>query len=159
MAIWSGTNEINEGGSRNAVWDHRESFSEKRLEVLTCCVFVGREGFGEVYSAEQMYLGTLGAVQILLLHGNQQVRDLIHAEARISARLRHPRLIPMVDFGLEEGVPYLVMMDAVHDTLRTLYPRYSQVFPLRVVWHVQQIAQSLFFAYRAYKKRRKGSVS
>jgi len=39
VAIWSGANEINEEGSRNAVWDHKESFSEKRLEVLTCCVF------------------------------------------------------------------------------------------------------------------------
>jgi serine/threonine protein kinase len=67
----------------------------------------------------------LGAVKILLLHGDQQVRDLIHAEARISARLRHPHLIPMVDFGLEEGVPYLVMMDAVHGTLRTRYPRHA----------------------------------
>ena len=86
------------------------------MEVLTCCVF-GREGFGEVYSAEQVYLGTLGAVKILSLRGDQQVRDLIRAEARISARLRHPHLIPMVDFGFEEEVPYLVMMDAVHGTL------------------------------------------
>ena len=107
---------------------------------FSSAAFLGIEGFGEVYSAEQVYLGTLGAVQILLLHGNQQVRDLIHAEARISARLRHPHLIPMVDFGLEEGVPYLVILDAVHGTLRTLYPRSSQGSPLRVVWQVQQIA-------------------
>ncbi len=39
VAIWSGANEINEEGCRNAVWDHKESISEKRLEVLTCCVF------------------------------------------------------------------------------------------------------------------------
>jgi len=83
------------------------------------------------------------------------VRDLIHAEARISARLRHPHLIPMVDFGFEEEVPYLVMMDAVHGTLRTLYPRSSQVSPPRVVWHVQQIAQARFYAHRAHKERRK----
>jgi serine/threonine protein kinase len=61
--------------------------------------FLG-EGFGEVYSAEQVYLGTLGAVKILSLRGDQQVRDLIRAEARISAQLRHPHLIPMVDFAL-----------------------------------------------------------
>ena len=87
--------------------------------------FFGREGFGEVYSAEQVYLGTLGAMKISLLRGDQQVRDLIHAEACISARLRHPHLIPMVDFGFEEEVPYLVMLDAVHGTLRTLYPGVS----------------------------------
>jgi serine/threonine protein kinase len=88
--------------------------------------FFGRKGFGEVYSAKQVYLGTLGAVKIVLLRGDQQMRDLIHAEARISARLRHPHLIPMVDFGFEEEMPYLVMMDAVHGTL---YPRSFQVSP------------------------------
>ncbi len=117
--------------------------------------FFGREGFGELYSAEQVYLGTLGAVKTLLLRGDQQVRDLIHAEAHISARLRHPHLIPMVDFGFEEEVPYLVMMDAVHGALRTLYPRSSQVSPPRVVWHVQHIAQALSCAHRAHKERRK----
>jgi eukaryotic-like serine/threonine-protein kinase len=114
--------------------------SRKNDWKFSPAAFFGREGFGEVYSAEQVYLGTLGAVKIVLLHGDQQVRDLIHAEARISARLRHPHLIPMVDFGLEEVVPYLVMMGAVHGTLRTLYPRSSQVSPPRVVWHVQHIA-------------------
>ena len=92
--------------------------------------FLGERGFGEVYSAEQVYLGTLGAMKILLRRGVQQVRDLIHAKARISARQRHPPLIPMVHFGFEEEVPYLVMMDAVHGTL---YPRSSQVSPPRVV--------------------------
>jgi hypothetical protein len=79
-------------------------------------------------------------MKISLLRGDQQVRDLIHAEARISARLRHPHLIPMVDFDFEEELPYLVMLDAVHGTLRTLYPRSSQVPPPRVAWQVQQIA-------------------
>jgi serine/threonine protein kinase len=97
--------------------------------------------------------GTLGAVKILSLRGDQQVRDLIRAEVRISARLRHPHLIPMVDLGFEEEVPYLVMMDAAHGTLRTLHPRSSQVSPPRVVWHDQQIAQALFFAHRAHKER------
>jgi hypothetical protein len=80
--------------------------------------------------------------------GDQQVQDLIHAEAHISARLRHPHLIPTVDFGFEEEVPYLVMMDAMHGTLRTLYPRSFQVSPPRVVWHVRHIAQAPFFAHR-----------
>ena len=129
--------------------------SRKNDWKFSPAAFFGREGFGEVYSAEQVYLGTLGAMKILLLRGDQQVRDLIHAEARISARLRHPHLIPMVDFGFEEEVPYLVMMDAAHGTLRTLHPRSSQVSPPRVVRRVQQIAQALFYAHRAHKERRK----
>jgi hypothetical protein len=54
------------------------------LEVLTCCFF-GREGFREVYSTEQVYLGKLGVVKIVLLRDDQQMRDLVHAEAHISA--------------------------------------------------------------------------
>src|ERR1700686_5274828 len=80
--------------------------------------FLG-EGLGEVYSAEQVYLGTLGAVKIWSLRGEEEVGDPMRPEVRASARLRHPHLIPMVDFGFEEEVPYLVMMDAAHGTLRT----------------------------------------
>jgi len=129
--------------------------SRKNDWKFSPAAFFGREVLGEVYSAEQVYLGTLGVVKILSLRGDQQLRDLIRAEVRISARLRHPHLIPMVDLGFEEEVPYLVMMDAAHGTLRTLHPRFSQVSPPRVVWHDQQIAQALFFAHRAHKERRK----
>ncbi len=129
--------------------------SRKNDWKFSPAAFFGREGLGEVYSAEQVYLGTLGAVKIVSLRGDQQVRDFIRAEVRISARLRHPHLIPMVDLGFEEEVPYLVMMDAAHGTLRTLHPRSSQVSPPRVVWHVQHIAQALFYAHRAHKERRK----
>jgi serine/threonine protein kinase len=87
--------------------------------------------------------------------GDQQVQDLIHAEAHISARLRHPHLNPTVDFGFEDEVPYLVMKDAMHGTLRTLYPRSFQVSPPRVVWPVRHIAQAPFFVHRAHKERRK----
>ncbi|TMC91803.1 MAG: hypothetical protein E6J22_10555 [Chloroflexi bacterium] len=129
--------------------------SRKNDWKFSPAAFFGRQGLGEVYSAEQVYLGTLGAVKILSLRGDQQARDLIRAEVRISARLRHPHLIPMVDLGFEEEVPYLVMMDAAHGTLRTLHPRSSQVSPPRVVWHDQHIAQALFYAHRAHKERRK----
>lgn len=133
--------------------------SRKNDWKFSPAAFFGREGLGEVYTAEQVYLGTPGAVKILSLRGDQQVRDLIRVEVRISARLRHPHLIPMVDFCFEEEVPYLVMMDAAHGTLRTLHLRSSQVSPPRVVWHDQQIAQALFYTYRVHKERRKGSVS
>jgi len=56
VAIWSGADEIYEEGSRNAVWDHKEGFSVKRLK-FSPAAFFGRECFGEVYSAEQVYLG------------------------------------------------------------------------------------------------------
>ena len=110
--------------------------SRKNDWKFSPAAFFGREGLGEVYSSEQVYLGKLGVVKIVLLRADQQVRDLVHAEAHISARLRHPHLIPMVDFGFEEEMPYLVMMDPSHGTLRTLYPRSSQVSLPRVVWHV-----------------------
>ena len=61
--------------------------SRKNDWEFSPAAFFGREGLGEVYSAEQVYLGTQGAVKILSLRGDQQVRDLIRAEVRISARL------------------------------------------------------------------------
>jgi len=109
--------------------------------------FLGEGGFGEVYYAEHVYLGTPVAVKILSLRGDQQLRDLIRAEARTSARLRHPHIIPIIDFGFEEEMPYLVMMYAAHGTLRTLHPRTNLVSPPRVAWYVRHIAQALFYAH------------
>src|SRR2546428_12479805 len=86
-----------------------KSASRKNDWKFSPAAFFGRKGLGEVYSAEQVYLGTLGGVKILSLRGDQQARDLIRAEVRISARLRHPHLITMVELAFAEEVPHLLM--------------------------------------------------
>jgi serine/threonine-protein kinase len=71
---------------------------------------IGRGGFGVVYRAFDTKLGRAVAIK-LLRHGRlatpAEVARLVR-EARSSAGLRHPNIVPVYDAGVWEGEPYLV---------------------------------------------------
>jgi serine/threonine-protein kinase len=77
---------------------------------------------GVVYRGERLQLGR--AVAIKFLHaafaGRPEIMRRFETEARAMSRLAHPHCVSVMDYGVEEGAPYLVM-DFVHGkTLRTL---------------------------------------
>lgn len=108
---------------------------------------LGQGGFGEVYYGEHLYLGTPVAVKLLNAQREQGLRDLIRAEAHTSARLIHPHIIQILDFGFEGDIPYLVMVYAPNGTLRKLHPRGTVLAPQRVAFYLRQIAQALQYAH------------
>lgn len=62
--------------------------------------FVGRGGMGAVYKARQVSLNRVVAVKLLAAHGNEL--DFItrfKVEAQAMARLSHPGIVPVYDFG------------------------------------------------------------
>ena len=109
--------------------------------------FLGRGGFGTVYFAEHIYLNTPAAVKLLAPERDQDIRDLIRAEAHISARLEHQHIARILDFGIAGDLPYLVMTYAPFGTLRTLHPRGTVLSSQRVAFYVRQLAQALQYAH------------
>lgn len=105
-------------------------------------------GFADVYLAEHIYLKTLSAVKVLqmqLFDEEQQQRFL--EEAQTIARLKHPRVIQVVDFGVENAVPFLVMTYAPNGNMRQRYPTGSRL-PLNLVVHyIKQAAEALHYAH------------
>lgn len=105
-------------------------------------------GFADVYLAEHIYLKTLYAVKVLQIHvfdEDQQQRFL--DEARIIARLYHPHIIQVIDYGVEHATPFLVMSYAPHGNLRQLHPE-GLCVPLETVVHyVKQVAGALQYAH------------
>jgi serine/threonine protein kinase len=82
---------------------------------------LGRGGMGSVYLANQKRLNRNVAVKVLLSHlvGSSSMRSRFEREARIVARLRHPAIVTIHDFGvLPSGHAYLVMEYLDGDTLR-----------------------------------------
>ena len=82
---------------------------------------LGRGGMGSVYLANQKRLNRNVAVKVLLSHlvGSSSMRSRFEREARIVARLRHPSIVTIHDFGvLPSGHAYLVMEYLDGDTLR-----------------------------------------
>jgi serine/threonine protein kinase len=84
---------------------------------------LGRGGFAEVYLGEHIRLNTFAAIKVLnaQLAGNDE--ESFQNEARTIARLSHPHIVRVLDFDVEQGVPFLVMDYASNGSLRQLHPK------------------------------------
>jgi serine/threonine protein kinase/tetratricopeptide (TPR) repeat protein len=72
---------------------------------------IGRGGMGAVYSAQRLALGDHVAVKLLLPGDHQEVsRARFLREAKAAARIRHPSVVQVFDYGDPDGgAPYIVM--------------------------------------------------
>src|SRR3989440_13027403 len=70
---------------------------------------LGEGGCAEVYLGEHIHLGTQAAIKVL--HTRLTANDLegFRNEARTIARLEHPHIVRVLEFGIEAGTPFLVM--------------------------------------------------
>jgi serine/threonine protein kinase len=108
---------------------------------------LGEGGFAEVYLGEHLFLGTATAIKVLHTQVAPEDMALFQQEARILAGLKHPHIVNILDFGIEERTPYLIMSYAPHGTLRTRHPK-GTVLPIAtVVEYVKQVAQALQYAH------------
>ncbi len=108
---------------------------------------LGRGGFAEVYLAEHIHLNTQAAVKLLRTQLANEDMEGFRNEARMIAGLVHPHIVRVLDFGVEESVPYLVMDYAPNGTLRQRHPRGARLPLQLVVGYVQQIAGALQYAH------------
>ena len=71
---------------------------------------LGQGGFAEVYLGEHQYLKSQAAIKILQTRlSSQDDMDSFLKEAQTIARLSHPNIIRVMDFGIQDETPYLVM--------------------------------------------------
>ena len=72
---------------------------------------IGRGGMGAVYSAQRLALGDSVAVKLLLPTEHAEMsRARFLREAKAAARIRHPSVVQVFDYGDPEGgAPYIVM--------------------------------------------------
>ncbi|MCK6509168.1 protein kinase [Myxococcota bacterium] len=89
-----------------------DTFLGRRIGDLHLVSCIGEGGFGTVYRAENQASGTSFAVKVL--HAKHLDKSVMvkrfEREARTIARLDHPNVIRVTDFGqFEDGSHYLVM--------------------------------------------------
>ncbi|HXB58839.1 MAG TPA: serine/threonine-protein kinase, partial [Candidatus Acidoferrales bacterium] len=79
-----------------------------QMEILEC---LGRGGMGAVYKARQPRLDRLVALKVLSpeRQGNQKFAERFEREARALAKLHHPNIVAVYDFGEVAGNFYLLM--------------------------------------------------
>src|SRR6266699_4057369 len=83
---------------------------------------LGRGGFADVYLGEQIYLGSQAAIKVLSAPLAPEATSGFLNEARTLVRLAHPRIIRLLDYGVQEQTPFLVMEYAPGGTLRQFHP-------------------------------------
>ena len=119
----------------------------KRIGNYRVLDLLGKGGFARVYLCQHRYIGTLAAVKVLRAGMDEIGEANFYAEARIAASLVHPRIIRVLEFGVEDGRPYLVMDYAPGGTLRRLYPRETSMTPHSVVRYIEQVAQAVQYVH------------
>jgi predicted Ser/Thr protein kinase len=115
------------------------------LEILE---LLGQGGMGAVYKARQPGLDRLVALKILPLEAGQDpaFTERFGREARALARLNHPNIVSVYDFGQIGGLYYFIMEYVDGVNLRQLL-RQGQLQPAQALQIVPQICEALQFAH------------
>jgi Protein kinase domain len=110
---------------------------------------LGHGGMATVYKGYQQEIDRYVAVKVLPPHPGQDVGfvDRFKLEARTIARLQHPHILPVYDYGNEDDILYLVMAFVPGGSLAELIAQGP--LPLERVSRVlREIAPALDYAHR-----------
>lgn len=108
---------------------------------------LGEGGFAEVYLGEHQLLETEAAIKILNAQMTGDDIEPFRAEARTIARLEHPNIVRVLEFGVEGKTPYLVMSYAPYGTLRRRHQKGVPLPLTTIVSYVNQVADALQYAH------------
>ncbi len=116
-----------------------------QLEILAC---LGRGGMGVVYRARQKSLGRLVALKLLAPErgADPAFAERFAREAQALARLDHPHIVTIHDFGRAGGYYYLLMEYVDGVTLRQLVHG-GRIAAREALAIVPQICDALQFAH------------
>jgi serine/threonine protein kinase len=109
---------------------------------------LGHGGFAEVYLGEHVYLKTQAAIKMLQARlSSSEDLDSFLKEAQMIARLSHPNIVRILDFGVAGETPFLVMDYAPYGTLRQRHKQGECLPTKTVVQYVKQISDALQYAH------------
>ncbi|HKN66382.1 MAG TPA: serine/threonine-protein kinase, partial [Gemmatimonadaceae bacterium] len=110
---------------------------------------LGEGGMGKVYLAEHVKMNRQCAVKVMngaLLNDSDSAQRFAR-EASNAARIIHPNVAAVFDYGEADGVVYLVMEYVEGEPLTRLLERESVLPPSRAVDIAHQVAEALVAAH------------
>jgi eukaryotic-like serine/threonine-protein kinase len=114
------------------------------------CGPIAEGGCGEIFLADHTRLPGQVAIKVLHrgLQQNAEVLSRFRQEAEITATLRHPHIVQVLDFNVtDQGYPYLVMEMLEGQSLSMRINDAGELPPATAVGIVEQIAQALHAAH------------
>src|SRR6516225_2283378 len=104
---------------------------------------LGQGSYAQVYLGQHVRLSLQAAIKVLHAHLTQAEAEHFYQEAETIAKLTYPSIVRILDFDVQDGVPFLVMDYAPNGSLRRRYPK-DTVVPLpQIVSYVKQVAIAL----------------
>src|SRR6516225_4873846 len=94
-----------------------QHFGNYRLVAL-----LGEGSYAQVYLGQHVRLSLQAAIKVLHTHMTEQEVEHFQQEAETIAGLAHPSMVRLLDYDVQDGVPFLVMEHASGGSLRTLHP-------------------------------------
>ncbi|HLZ61247.1 MAG TPA: serine/threonine-protein kinase [Ktedonosporobacter sp.] len=111
---------------------------------------LGRGWLADIYLGEHLQRRNQAAIKVLRVHLGRDDQESFQTEARTIAQLRHPHIVPLLEYGVWESTPFLVMGYAPQGTLRQRYPRGSAQKPITILPAIKQVAAALDYAHQAH---------
>lgn len=110
---------------------------------------IGLGGFSRVYKAQDTSLDRLVAIKVMhpVLMSDAGFVTRFQREAKVVAKLQHPNIIPIYDYGEHEGRLFLVMK-LMEGSLATRLEKKGPISWGQIVLLTQQAAAGLDFAHQ-----------
>ena len=113
-----------------------------RVEAL-----LAEGGMGLVFLAVDRKHGRQVAIKTVLPSADSDLIARFQREIRITARLQHPNILPLLDSGLAEGVLFFIMPYVDGETLKARLDRIGRLPPGVAVALAIEIASGLAYAH------------
>jgi serine/threonine protein kinase len=121
----------------------------RKLGIYQITDMLGQGGMATVYKGYRADIDRTVAIKVLPPHPglNQEFIERFKLEARTIARLQHPHILPLYDYGAEDDILYLVMAYVEGGSLGNLIDR-GPMPPKQVEPLLKQMSAALDYAHR-----------
>lgn len=129
----------------------RDLVGETLSERYRVVARIAGGGMGEVYRGHDLLLDRTVAVKVLMpsLAGDPDLVDRFKAEARAAARLNHPNVVAVHDWGSQDDRTYYMVMEYVAGTdLRDVLVGKGPLDPAHAVDVVAAVCEALHAAHQ-----------
>jgi serine/threonine protein kinase len=125
-------------------------FSGQRLGDYQLQQLIGKGGMGMVYESYQASVNRRVAIKILPTHLSEQEGYIkrFEREVELTARLEHPHILPVYDYGVVDDVAYVVMRLITGGTLEEHIKRERERPIKHILRFLEHIADALDYAHR-----------
>jgi serine/threonine protein kinase len=125
----------------------------KVLGTCTLLQLIGQGGMGAVYLAQQSRPTRRVAIKVLLPHvavGSAEYREFrarFQREANLVAQLEHVNIVPIYEYGEQDGMAFLVMPLLTGGSLRDMLAKRGALPLSETLLYIEQAAAALDYAH------------